>query len=167
MPPKAIIEFNDIPQTAIVDREGLRLWNPQRFEMEQLTAITLLDSERMLVVGYKDVSPDEFWVKGHMPGYPLLPGVLMCEAAAQLCAYYCRYSNLMAGDFVAFGGMENVRFRGAVRPGQRLWLVGRTTRHSTRRMVFEIQGFVDGVMVFNGDFIGVPFSKNEPTTPDD
>ena len=64
-----------------------------------------------------------------MPDYPLLPGVLMCEAAAQLCRYYImQHSGLLQGDFIGFGGLENVRFRGPVRPGDRLVLVakGRT-----------------------------------------
>ena len=53
-----------------------------------LDGIVLIDPGRHLIVGYKDVRPDEFWVRGHMPGFPLLPGVLMCEAAAQLSCYY-------------------------------------------------------------------------------
>jgi 3-hydroxyacyl-[acyl-carrier-protein] dehydratase len=162
MPPVAILDPKDIPQKPIVSREELRACNPQRFEMEQITAITLLDDKRMLVAGYKDVRDDEFWVKGHMPGFPLLPGVLMCEAAAQLSSVYCRHFGLLSGDFCGFGGMDNVRFRGVVRPGQRLWIVGHTKRHSTRRMEFEMQGFVDNVMVFNGDFIGMPMYNEKP-----
>ena len=160
MPPKPIIEPDEIPQEVIADIEELRRFNPQRFEMEQVTAVTLVDPERKLVAGYKDLAEDEFWVRGHMPGFPLLPGVLMCEAAAQLSSYYCCHCKLLKADFIGFGGMDNVRFRGSVRPGQRLWLVGRTQKHSSRRMTFEMQGFVDGVMVFNGDFIGVPITKD-------
>jgi 3-hydroxyacyl-[acyl-carrier-protein] dehydratase len=160
MPPPAILEPSQIPKTVLFDQEAVRRNNPQRFEMEQLSAITLLDPVRKLVAGYKDVSEDEFWVRGHMPGFPLMPGVMMCEAAAQLCAFYCRHVGILAGDFIGFGGMDNVRFRGTVRPGQRLWLVGRTDRHSERRMVFHIQGFVDSNMVFNGDFIGVPLHRH-------
>lgn len=159
MPPQPIIDPDEIPREVVVDREGIRKWNPQRFEMEQLTAITLLDDKRMIVAGYHDTSPDDFWVRGHMPDVPLMPGVLMCEAAAQLCSYYCRYFGILAGDFIGFGGMEEVRFRGTVIPGQRLWIVGRTPKHSTRRMQFEMQGFVDQTMVFNGIFIGVPLQS--------
>ena len=72
----------------LADREAIRQVNPQRFEMEQLTAIVYVDPVNHVIVGYKDVRHDEFWVRGHMPDYPLLPGVLMCEAAAQLCSYY-------------------------------------------------------------------------------
>ena len=147
----------------IADQEEIRRCNPQRYEMEQLTAIVYDDTKRRICVGYKDVTDREFWVRGHMPGFPLMPGVMMCEAAAQLSSYYCRYFGILAGDFIGFGGMDKVRFRGAVRTGQRLWIVGRTQRHSQRRMVFEMQGFVDGEMVFNGDFIGVPIYNKKPT----
>lgn len=159
MPPKFILPLEEIPQTALIDADGLGQFNPQRFEMRQLNAITLLDPQRQVVVGYKDVTADEFWVRGHMPGYPILPGVLMCEAAAQLCAFYCRYVGLMKGDFIGFGGMDNVRFRGPVYPGQRLWIVGQALKQYTRRMTFLIQGFVENSMVFNGEFIGVPMSE--------
>src|SRR4051812_13662880 len=68
--------------------EQIRAVNPHRYEFEMVTAIVLLDPDRKLIVGYKDLAADEFWARGHMPGYPLFPGVLMCEAAAQLCCYY-------------------------------------------------------------------------------
>src|SRR3954469_21716695 len=116
------IDFN----RTVADRQGIRAVNPQRYEMEQLDGIALLDPERRLIVGYKDVRADEFWCRGHMPGEPLLPGVLMCESAAQLCSYYItQYTELVGRDhFVAFGGLDDVRFRSVVRPGDRLVLVG-------------------------------------------
>src|SRR5271168_3394791 len=83
----------------LADRDAIRRVNPQRFEMEQLTAIVYLDTEHHVIAGYKDVAADEFWVRGHMPDFPLLPGVLMCEAAAQLCAYYTMTQGLLQGDF--------------------------------------------------------------------
>src|SRR5262245_55804387 len=99
----------------VADQEAIRRANQQRFAMEQLTAIVYVDPAQHLVAGYKDVGPDEFWVRGHMPGYPLLPGVLMCEAAAQLCSYYAATQMVFeGGDFLGFGGMEDVRFRSPV-----------------------------------------------------
>ena len=91
MPPEphfnpSTIDFNHV----VVDREAIRRVNPQRFEMEHLNGIVHIDREKNLIIGYKDVRADEFWVRGHMPDYPLLPGVLMCEAAAQLCSLLCR-----------------------------------------------------------------------------
>src|SRR5216683_1876674 len=104
MPPVALVDLATIDTSRVlVDLEGIRQANPQRFEMEQLSAILVLDPKQHLIVGYKDVRPDEFWVRGHMPDYPLLPGVLMCEAAAQLCSYYIVAYGLMPGDFIGFG----------------------------------------------------------------
>jgi 3-hydroxyacyl-[acyl-carrier-protein] dehydratase len=90
-----------------------------------------------------------------MPDFPLLPGVLMCEAAAQLCSYYVATPGLMQGDFIGFGGMENVRFRSIVRAGDRVVLVGKAEKIHRRQTVFAIQGFVGTTMVFHAD-IGVP-----------
>src|SRR5262245_7039911 len=109
----------------LATREDLRATNPQRFEMEMVDGIVDFDGESHVIAGYKDVRDDEFWVRGHMPGFPLLPGVLMCEAAAQMASYYVAIAGLKVSDFIAFGGMENVRFRGTVRPGDRLVLVGK------------------------------------------
>jgi 3-hydroxyacyl-[acyl-carrier-protein] dehydratase len=160
MPPVALIDPNTIDTSRVlVDREGIRLGNPQRFEMEQLTAIVALDREKRLIIGYKDVAPDEFWVRGHMPDYPLMPGVLICEAAAQLSGYYCHAIKLNEGSFIGFGGMEDVRFRGQVKPGDRLVLVSVATRVNRRQTIFETQGFVEGNMVYHGRIIGVPLSS--------
>jgi 3-hydroxyacyl-[acyl-carrier-protein] dehydratase len=159
MPPVAVVEPATIDTSRVLyDLEGIRRVNPQRFEMEQLTAIVHLDTEEGLIIGYKDVRPDEFWVRGHMPDYPLMPGVLICEAAAQLCAFYCHLINLVEGGFLGFGGMEDVRFRGKVKPGDRLVMLAKPLRLNRRQTIFETQGFVDANMVYHGKIIGVPLS---------
>ena len=72
-----------------------------------------------LIIGYKDVRPDEFWVSGHIPGRPLLPGVLMIEAGAQLASFYTRTYVGWKG-FIGFGGVDEVKFRMQVPPGVRM-----------------------------------------------
>ena len=115
MPPAPFVEPESIDTSRIlVNQEGIRRANPQRFEMEQLTAIVRLDLENTLIIGYKDVSSDEFWVRGHMPDYPLMPGVLICEAAAQLSSY------LLQRGPTARGGVHRFRRDGGrpvPRPG--------------------------------------------------
>lgn len=141
----------------LADVEAIRRVNLQRFEMEQLTAILQLDPAAQRIVAYKDVGPHEFWVRGHMPEFPLMPGVIICEAAAQLASYFSRTQRILTGDFLAFGGMDNVKFRGMVRPGDRLVLAGRLTEHRVgRRATFHVQGIVGKTLVFHGDVIGVP-----------
>lgn len=162
MPPSLHLDPAKLdPTRVLADREAIRRVNPQRFEMEQLTAIILVDPTQHLVAGYKDVAADEFWVRGHMPDYPLLPGVLMCEAAAQLCSFYTITQGLLGGDFIGFGGLENVRFRSPVRPGDRLVLIGKAVRIHRRQTVFNVQGFVGGTMVFHADILGVPLTRKE------
>lgn len=160
MPPVVHFDVTQVDCSKVVaDKAAIHKHNPQRFEMEQLDAIVLIDKENHLIVGYKDVRDDEFWVRGHMPGYPLLPGVLMCEAAAQLCSFYTSEFGLMPGDFIGFGGLENVRFRGSVHPGDRLILVGKATKLHRRQSIYNVQGFVGSTMVFHADVLGVPLTR--------
>ena len=157
MPPVALVDPATIDTSLVlVDLEGIRRVNPQRYEMEQLTAIVAFEPSEGLVIGYNDIEPNAFWVRGHMPEYPLMPGVMMCETAAQLSSYYCHATRLVEDGFVGFGGMEDVRFRGPVRPGDRLVMVAKAVRLHRRQTIFETQGFVDGNLVFHGRIIGVP-----------
>jgi 3-hydroxyacyl-[acyl-carrier-protein] dehydratase len=143
--------------TVIADIHEIRRWNRQRFEMEQLTAIVHEDQSRGLCVGYKDVTPDEFWVRGHFPGVPLMPGVLMCEAAAQLSSYYTQRRNLLDAEVVGFGGLEEVRFREPVRPGDRLVIAVERVRVRPKAMIVcRFQGLVRESIVVDGVIKGVP-----------
>jgi 3-hydroxyacyl-[acyl-carrier-protein] dehydratase len=162
MPPAPLVDPATIDTSRVlVDREGINRCNPQRFEMVQLTAIVHLDLENKLVIGYKQVEPDEFWVRGHMPDYPLMPGVLICEAAAQLSSFLCHHVRIHKEGFIAFGGMEEVRFRGQVRPGDRLVLVAKGLRLHRRHTIFDCQGFVGTNLVFHGKIIGVPITGGD------
>lgn len=161
MPPELHYDLGQIDFSKVVaDTEAIRKVNPQRFEMQQLDAVVLMDPGAKLIIGYKDVRHDEFWIRGHMPGFPLLPGVLMCEASAQLCSYYILTQHPFDG-FVGFGGLENVRFRKSVHPGERLVLVGKELRFHRRQSIYNVQGFVRDAMVFHGDVIGVALKQPE------
>ena len=153
-----IVDLSEIDLNhQVASIEDIRKYNPQRFEMEQLTAIVLEDTERNLVVGYKDISRNEFWVRGHMPGMPLMPGVVMCESAAQLSSYYVQKYDLLKAAMVGFGGMEDVRFRDPVVPGDRLVMAVELIKARPRRMLMcRFQGFVRNELVVEGIIKGIP-----------
>jgi 3-hydroxyacyl-[acyl-carrier-protein] dehydratase len=72
------------------------------------------------VKGYKNVTINEDFFNGHFPGNPVMPGVLQIEAMAQLCSGLVMTMPEYKGKLALFAGIDNVRFKRMVRPGDRL-----------------------------------------------
>lgn len=143
--------------TILADIEEIRRHNPQRHEMEQLTAVLSLNMETKICVGYKDIMRDEFWIRGHMPGMPLMPGVVMCEAAAQLASFFTQKEDLLGAAMVGFGGLEEVRFRDPVIPGDRLVIACQMLKSRRGRMIVcRFEGYVRESVVVEGVIKGIP-----------
>jgi 3-hydroxyacyl-[acyl-carrier-protein] dehydratase len=162
MPPPPFFDYKPFNyDKPLYNLDEVRKVNPQRHEMEQLSGVVWVDRQNHGLIGFKDVTDDEFWIKGHMPGFPLMPGVILCEAAAQLASFYAKkFALLGSGDYLGFGGMDEVRFRAPVFPGCRLIICARAKRVKLKmRAEFEFQGFVNDTLVFNGSMIGVPISR--------
>jgi len=159
MPPRALIPLETIDVDCVLaDLEAIRKTNPQRYEMEQLSRIVHYDAEAGSVAGVLDVVDEPFWARGHIPGRPLMPGVIMIEAAAQLCSWAVRqvYDPAEYADrFFGFGGIDNVKFRGTVFPGQQMIILGVKGEVRPRRAVFHTQGWVEGRMVFQAEITGM------------
>ncbi|MCY2975391.1 MAG: beta-hydroxyacyl-ACP dehydratase [Planctomycetota bacterium] len=146
----------------LADTEEIRKWNPQRFEMEQLTAIIHEDPVRNACVGYKEITDQEFWVRGHMPGMPLMPGVVMLEAVAQVCCYFAHKYDLLGTSMVGFGGLEEVRFRDPVVPGDRLVVMCELLKARRNRLIVcRFQGAVEGNLVLEGILKGIPIPVDD------
>ncbi len=140
----------------IADQEAIRRVNPQRFEMEQLTAVVHDDEATQTVVGYKDLTADEFWCRGHFPAHPVTPGVLICEAAAQLCSYHAQSRNLTDGRVLGFGGLDQVRFRETVAVPSRLVIMAKVVKMRRGAMiVYRFQCFVEQKLVCEGELRGI------------
>jgi 3-hydroxyacyl-[acyl-carrier-protein] dehydratase len=157
MPPQPIVDLSAISMDrTLVDRDGIYKVNPHRFEFQQLDGILALDRQIGMLVGYRDVRADEFWVRGHIPGRPIFPGVLMIETAAQLVSYYVMSDPASRpGGFLGFGGVDGVKFRSSVVPGQRIIMAGRMVDMRPRKITGATQAFVDGQMVYEGVITGM------------
>ena len=154
--PFSEIDLNNV----VADKAEIEKYNPQRFELSQLDAVVFEDLDNLVCVGYKDATPDQFWVRGHMPEMPLMPGVIMCEAAAQLSSYFVIKHGLLGVDQVGLGGLEEVRFRKAVVPGDRLVLMLTQTKCRPRAVIVcYFQGYVNEQLVVEGHIKGVPLPK--------
>ena len=159
MTKELLLDWDELDFSRVVaDLDEIRAYNPQRHEMEQLTAICFDDADRKICAGYKDITDGEFWVRGHMPGMPLMPGVLICESAAQMCSYYAHKHKLLGEcKVVGFGGLEDVHFRDVVRVGDRLVIVCQLVRvRPGAIIVCRFQAFVNQGLVADGKIKGIP-----------
>ncbi len=156
MPPQLLIDVAALDLgKSIMSLEEIRKYNLQRYEMEQLSGVLKFAPEAGEIVCYKDISHEEFWIRGHIPGRPLMPGVIMIEAAAQMCSLYFSLVSKM-DKFIGFGGVDEVKFRGQVVPGDKLLLLGKLIELRPRRAIFDTQGVVNGSMVFQARIVGMP-----------
>lgn len=103
-----------------MDREAIKRVIPHREPFLLVDRITELDEQR--VVGWKTVRADEYYLAGHFPGNPIMPGVLMLEALAQTMGVMVLNKPEHKGKLGYFASINNVRFRELVRPGDELRL---------------------------------------------
>jgi 3-hydroxyacyl-[acyl-carrier-protein] dehydratase len=156
MPPPAILDPSTLNFSQLVaDRDEILRVNPHRHEFALLDGIVYCDVEQHIFAGYHDVREDAWWVRGHVPGRPLFPGVLMIEVAAQLASYITHYVLEIKG-FTGFAGVDKVKFRGTVTPPARYVVIGHGKVVKRRRTVCYTQGFVGATMVFEGEITGMP-----------
>ena len=96
--------------------------------LTEVTQLTISQSAH----GYWQLGSSEDFFEGHFPDFPTLPGVLMCESIAQLGAYTLLSDPNFENLLPLFGGIDNVRFRRKVSPGERLDLSVEISKISTR-----------------------------------
>lgn len=125
---------------------------PHRDPFVMVDEVVEIDAER--IVALKHVRDDEDWCRGHFPGNPIMPGVLITEALAQSAALiYLHAHRDRAGATVYLVGADKLRFRKPVRPGDTLRL--EVSIASQRRGIWTFDGTatVDDARVANGTFM--------------
>ena len=103
------------------------------------------------VKGYKNLTMNEEFFQGHFPNNPIMPGVLQIEAMAQCSAPILCTLPEYKGKLTLFAGVDNVRFKNIVRPGDRLDMFIEMTRLKGPIAKCHATGSVDGKIVVEAD----------------
>ena len=134
----------------LVDKEGIKNIIPQR------EPFLMIDEVEEYVPGesctaYKNVSEDEYYFKGHFPGNPIMPGVLIVESLAQTGAVAILSMEENKGKNALFGGIDKIRFKKQVVPGDRLKLEVKIIKRKGPIGIGEAIATVDGKVAAKGE----------------
>lgn len=158
MPVQPLLDLStlDLSRT-VFTREDMQEVLRQRGRFSIVDGVLHLEPEGdEWVVGYIDVRSDAWWAPDHIPGRPILPGMLMVEASAQLGSFdfFKRHPDTDV-NFIGFSAIDRTRFRDTVEPDCRLFLVGFAKRVRKRMFSYAFQGVVDDRIVFETEVTGM------------
>lgn len=122
---------------------------PHRYPFLLIDAIEEID-EGQSAVGIKNVTANEWFFEGHFPGRKVMPGVLIVEAMAQVAAVTLMKGMETEGKSPLFGGIEEMRFRRPVVPGDQLRLEFTLTRRRGPVGKGKVRATVDGQLAAEG-----------------
>ncbi len=128
-----------------MNRDQIQTVLPHRDAMLLLDSVALIDGE---AVGSYTIKGNEFFLQGHFPGNPVVPGVMLCEMMGQAA---CVLVDL-AGDFTPyFTGMNNVKFRNKVLPGDTITLRSRLEKKKGSFYFIWCTGHVGDTLCVSGE----------------
>jgi beta-hydroxyacyl-ACP dehydratase FabZ len=144
-----------LPLTAPLDAPAIARVLPHRFPFLMIDRVIEIDNDH--IVAIKNVSANEPFFAGHFPGHPIMPGVLQVEAMAQAGGVYALNIldavNEPVPPLVFFMGLDKVKFRKPVVPGDQLRLEVTPLRRGGTIWKLAGKGLVDGVVVSEAEFL--------------
>jgi 3-hydroxyacyl-[acyl-carrier-protein] dehydratase len=145
----------------IIDREGIERLLPHREPFVMVDRLLEVEHGKR-AVAEKDVRADEDWARGHFPGNPIFPGVLLTEAMAQTAALaFLAVNPDRAGAEVYLLGVDKLRLRKVVRPGDTLRIEVTVTGEKRRIWFFDAVATVGGERVADGSFLATIQHREE------
>ena len=124
---------------------------PHRAPMLLVDRIIEIDPFKS-ATGIKNITMNEPQFNGHFPGHPIMPGVLILEAMAQVGGVAMLYPEENRGKIAMFGGMENIKFKRPVVPGDQLVTKAHVVRVRGEFGLLHCDGYVDEQLVASADF---------------
>ncbi len=129
-----------------MDLEQIKAIIPHRDPFILIDRITVNESLKE-TIAEKDVNENEFWVPGHFPGHPVMPGVLMVEAMAQTGAVNILTLPQYQGKIGYFSSIQDVKFKRKVVPGDTLIIKAKYLSQRAAFFFFEGEAFVNQDLV--------------------
>lgn len=149
----------------ILDTVEIQKILPHRHPFLLVDQITELEDGKR-IVGVKSVTATEFWVPGHFPGRPLMPGVLILEALAQTGAVLVlKATGEPEKKLLLFAGVDEGKFRRPVVPGDQLRLECEMVQQRANACRMRGRAFVDGKLVAEGLVLCTIVDRPAAATP--
>jgi 3-hydroxyacyl-[acyl-carrier-protein] dehydratase len=136
----------------VIDIDGIKAIIPHRYPFLLVDRIDELEPG-VRAVGVKNVSANEEFFQGHFPDFPVMPGVLIVEAMAQVGAVAMLSLEENRGRIALFAGIDKLRFKRQVRPGDTLRMECTITRQRGPLGFGEAKAFVGTELACSGELM--------------
>jgi len=145
-------DFSDGRLIRLLNIQEIQRILPHRFPFLLVDRIVELEPQKR-AVGIKNVTINESFFQGHYPGSPVMPGVLLVEAMAQVGGIAMLSVADMKGRVPYFTGIDKVRFRKPVVPGDQVRIVTEIVKSRRNMVKCEAQAFVDGELAAEAELM--------------